>query len=50
VFEEDVGVVEGMQRGRASPAFTGGVFSPAMEQATNAFHRWVAERLTGSVA
>jgi len=45
VFEEDVAVVEGMQRGRASPAFSGGVFSPAMEAATHAFHRWVAERL-----
>lgn len=45
VFEEDVNVVEGMQRGRASPAFSGGVFSPAMEEATHAFHRWVAERL-----
>src|SRR3546814_15437939 len=31
VFEEDRGVVEGMQAGRASPAFTGGVFSPAMD-------------------
>lgn len=45
VFLEDVFVVEGMQRGRASPAFTGGVFSPVMDEATHAFHRWAAERL-----
>ncbi len=47
VFLEDVFVVEGMQRGRASPAFSGGVFSPVMDEATHAFHRWVAERLQG---
>ncbi|HEX6143649.1 MAG TPA: aromatic ring-hydroxylating dioxygenase subunit alpha [Geminicoccaceae bacterium] len=47
VFEEDVFVVEGMQTGRTSPAFDGGVFSPAMEAATHGFHRWVAERLAG---
>lgn len=47
VFLEDVFVVEGMQRGRASPAFSGGVFSPVMDEATHAFHRWVAGRLQG---
>jgi len=45
VFEEDVAVVEGMQAGRASPAFDGGRFSPAMDAPTHAFHRWVAVRL-----
>ena len=45
VFVEDVFVVEGMQRGRASPGFEGGVFSPVMDEATHAFHQWVAERL-----
>jgi phenylpropionate dioxygenase-like ring-hydroxylating dioxygenase large terminal subunit len=45
VFEEDVAVVEGMQAGRASPAFDGGRFSPAMDPPTHAFHRWVADRL-----
>ena len=45
VFEEDVAVVEGMQAGRASPAFDGGRFSPAMDPPTHAFHRWVAGRL-----
>ena len=45
IFVEDVFVVEGMQRGRASPAFEGGVFSPVMDEATHAFHHWVAERL-----
>ncbi len=46
VFEEDRGVVEGMQRGRASPAFRGGVFSPVMDRPTHCFHKWVASKLT----
>ena len=45
VFEEDLGVVEGLQRGRASPAFTGGVFSPVLEGPSHCFHRWVADGL-----
>ena len=42
IFFEDVGVVEGMQRGRQSPAFGGGAFSPVMDPPTHCFHRWVA--------
>jgi len=38
-------VVEGMQAGRASPAFTGGVFSPAMDGPTHCFHQWMARAL-----
>jgi phenylpropionate dioxygenase-like ring-hydroxylating dioxygenase large terminal subunit len=45
VFEEDVHVVEGMQRGRAAPGFDGGRFSPAMDGPTHAFHGWVAARM-----
>lgn len=45
VFSEDIGVVEGMQVGRASPAFQGGVFSPVMDAPTHHFHQWVARRL-----
>jgi len=45
VFAEDVSVVEGMQRGRASPGFTGGVFSPLMDIPTAHFHQWFASRL-----
>ena len=45
VFAEDIGVVEGMQKGRASPAFQGGVFSPVMDEPTHSFHRWVARRM-----
>ncbi len=45
VFLEDLGVVEGMQRGRHGTAFDGGRFSPALEGPTHNFHRWVAERL-----
>lgn len=48
VFEEDIGVVEGMQRGRHGVLFDGGRFSPAMDSATHNFHRWVAECLLDS--
>lgn len=48
VFLEDVGVVEGMQRGRHSPAFAGGVFSPVMDPPTHCFHKWVANGINGS--
>ncbi len=47
VFLEDVGVVEGMQRGRHSPAFTGGVFSPVMDPPSHCFHKWVANGISG---
>ena len=46
VFEEDRYVVEGMQRGRSSPAFQGGTFLPTMDRPTYCFHRWVATMLT----
>lgn len=42
VFNEDIGVVEGMQLGRRSPGFDGGLFSPVMDEANHHFHRWVA--------
>jgi choline monooxygenase len=45
VFGEDVFAVEGMQQGRASPGYQGGVFSPVMDAPTHHFHRWVAARL-----
>ncbi len=48
VFSEDIGAVEGLQRGRQSPAFTGGVFSPVMDVPTHHFHRWVADMLSRS--
>lgn len=50
VFSEDVSVVEGMQRGRASPGFTGGVFSPLMDIPTAHFHGWFADRYSVSQA
>ncbi|MEM7292524.1 MAG: aromatic ring-hydroxylating dioxygenase subunit alpha [Pseudomonadota bacterium] len=46
VFNEDIGVVEGMQRGRHSPAFSGGVFSPVMDVPSHHFAKWVAQQLT----
>lgn len=45
VFAEDRDAVESMQRGRASPGFDGGVFSPVMDAATHVFHIWMAKRL-----
>jgi choline monooxygenase len=47
VFAEDIHAVEGMQAGRASPAFDGGIFSPVMDNPTHHFHRWVASRMDG---
>ncbi len=44
IFIEDVGVVEGMQRGRHAPGFDGGTLSPVMDSATHAFHAWVADQ------
>ncbi len=48
VFSEDVNVVEEMQRGRASPAFQGGVFTPVFEAPTHCFHRWMAKALASA--
>lgn len=45
VFEEDIFVVEGMQKGRHGPGFDGGRFSPAMDGPTHCFHQWVADRI-----
>ena len=45
IFEEDVGVVEAMQRGRHAPGFDGGRFSPAMDGPTRHFHDWAGARL-----
>ena len=46
VFEEDIGVVEGMQAGRLGQYFDGGRFSPVMDSPTHNFHHWVAERVS----
>lgn len=45
VFGEDIDAVEGMQRGRHSPGYGGGVFSPVMDNPTHHFHQWVARKL-----
>ena len=45
IFNEDIFVVEGMQRGRHAPQFDGGRFSPAMDGPTHLFHDWVASKL-----
>jgi choline monooxygenase len=45
VFGEDIDAVEGMQKGRSSPGYKGGVFSPVMDNPTHHFHQWVARKL-----
>ncbi|RFP90268.1 aromatic ring-hydroxylating dioxygenase subunit alpha [Rhodobacteraceae bacterium 63075] len=47
VFQEDVFVVEGMQKGRYGQGFDGGRFSPAMDGPTHCFHDWVARQILG---
>ena len=49
VFDEDVDVVERMQRGRQSPGFEGGVFSPHMDPPTHCFHKWLARSLLTAI-
>ena len=46
VFEEDIMVVEGMQKGRHGVAFDGGKFSPVMDGPTHCFHQWAAQQVT----
>lgn len=45
VFDEDIFVVEGMQKGRHGVHFDGGRFSPAMDGPTHCFHDWIAGKL-----
>ncbi|MDX1785083.1 aromatic ring-hydroxylating oxygenase subunit alpha [Roseovarius sp. ZX-A-9] len=45
VFEEDIFVVEGMQKGRHVTQFDGGRFSPVMDSPTHCFHDWVASKM-----
>jgi choline monooxygenase len=49
VFDEDVGIVERLQRGRASPGFQGGVFSPRMDPPTHCFHKWLARAALAAI-
>lgn len=50
IFEEDIFVVEGMQKGRHGPHFDGGKFSPIMDNPTHTFHEWSANLLLRSRA
>ncbi|MFU1476719.1 aromatic ring-hydroxylating oxygenase subunit alpha [Roseovarius sp. C7] len=45
VFEEDIFVVEGMQKGRHVQGYDGGRFSPVMDSPTHMFHAWVAGKV-----
>ncbi len=50
VFEEDIFVVEGMQKGRHGPLFDGGKFSPVMDNPTHVFHAWAADKILAARA
>ena len=45
VMSQDIKAIEGMQKGRKSPVFNGGNFSPVMDNPTHQFHKWVANNL-----
>ena len=47
---EDIGVIEGMQKGRKAPSYDGGKFSPFMDCPTHHFHKWVATELLAETA
>ncbi|MGU3842892.1 RHO alpha subunit C-terminal catalytic domain-containing protein, partial [Vibrio diabolicus] len=49
VFGEDIGAVEGMQEGRYSPGFSGGVFSPEMDVPTHFFQTWLAKQVKAAL-
>ena len=49
VFREDVFAVEGMQAGRRSPGFNGGVLTPVQDVPTHHFHRWVAKAYADAI-
>ena len=44
VFKEDISPIEGMQLGRESSIFDGGLFSPELDVANHHFHKWIAAR------
>ena len=46
VMSEDIKAIEGMHKGRNSPVYNGGNFSPIMDNPTHEFHKWVANNLT----
>ncbi|NMS47951.1 aromatic ring-hydroxylating dioxygenase subunit alpha, partial [Vibrio parahaemolyticus] len=41
--------VEGMQEGRYSPGFGGGVFSPEMDVPTHFFQTWLAKQVKAAL-
>ena len=49
IYEEDRDMVEGMQRGRKSPAFHGGALAPAMDQPAYCFNRIVARSVVDAL-
>jgi len=43
ILSEDIFALESMQKGRQSPAFKGGTFSPALDSPSHHFHQWMAK-------
>lgn len=50
VFREDIFAVEGMQAGRSSPGFEGGVLTPVQDMSTRHFHTWAAKRYLNALS
>ena len=48
--EEDIDVIERMQRGRSSPGFTGGMLSPHWDAAIQHYARLMAQAMFSSMA
>ena len=44
IFNEDIRPCEMMQRGRCSPGYHGGAFSPVHDTCTHHFHKWIAQQ------
>jgi choline monooxygenase len=44
---EDIGIIEGLQKGRSSPGFTGDSFSPYWDEAVRHFAQLIIQRMRG---
>lgn len=49
ISKEDIGVVEGMQRGRRSSALDDGIPAPNVDKRSHHSPNWVAKQLTRAI-
>ena len=49
VLSEDNSAIEGMQKGRRSPYYDGGVYAVPLEECTHHFHQWIANKLKSTL-